>query len=479
MKTYAPLSFVLAASFALGTTSLSLSASAEGPRGAALGADEVARRAESTSADLEARRAEIAAAGAQVDQALVAFAPRLGLVARYTRLSDIEAPPLGTLVVAPGQPEGPLPAGAQLANVTSRFPVYLNQATFAATLSVPLSDYLLRLVQAKGAAEGNERSAKLAHEAARLRVRSEAKLAYYGFVRAKLSLPVAEQALASANAHLEDAKHAFEAGGASKADVLRVESQVAQAEQLVLRTRNLVKVTEAQLGTVIHDPEGTSYEVAEDLERAPELPALAPGSAEATVTPALVEEAYTSRAEVSALLESTRSLDRQASAVRAGAYPRIDLVGDVTAANPNPRYIPQQPQFLTTWSAGAQLSWTPNDTFSALASARAVDAKKAQADAEAKRLRDAVRLEVSQAVEAVENARGALETTKKGLAAAEEGYRVRRSLFQSGRATSAELTDSETELTRARLDALGAKVDARVAEVRFAHATGRDRRAAK
>ena len=196
MKTYAPLPLVLAASFALGTSSLSFSASAEGSRGSAISAAEVARRAESSSADLEARRAEIAAAGAQVDQALVAFAPRLGLVARYTRLSDIDAPALGTLVVAPGQPEGPLPAGTPLANVTSRFPVYLNQATFAATLSVPLSDYLLRLVQAKGAAEGSERSAKLAHEAARLRVRSEAKLAYYGFVRAKLSLPVAEQALA-------------------------------------------------------------------------------------------------------------------------------------------------------------------------------------------------------------------------------------------------------------------------------------------
>lgn len=476
MKTYAPLKLVLSASFAVGATFLTLAASAEGPSAGALSADEVARRAESSSADLEARRAEVAAAGAQVDQALVAFAPRLGLVARYTRLSDIDAPAIGTLVVAPGRPDGPLPAGTALANVTSRFPVYLNQGTFAATLSVPLSDYVLRLVQAKGAAEGNERSAKLAHEAARFRVRSEAKLAYYGFVRAKLSLPVAEQALASANAHLEDAKHAFEAGGASKADVLRVESQVAQAEQLVLRTRNLVKLTEAQLGTLVHDPEGTRYELSEDLDRTPELPELGPGT---SITPGLVEEAYTSRAEVSALLESTRSLDRQASAVRAGAYPRIDLVGDVTAANPNPRYIPQQPQFLTTWSAGAQLSWTPNDTFSALAAARGVDARKAQADAEAKRLRDAVRLEVSQAIEAVENARGALETSKKGLSSAEEGYRVRRSLFQSGRATSAELTDSETELTRARLDALGAKVDVRVAEVRFAHATGRDRRVTK
>ena len=68
----------------------------------------------------------------------------------------------------------------------------------------------------------------------------------------------------------------------------------------------------------------------------------------------------------------------------------------------------------------------------------------------------------------------AIESTARGLAAAEESYRVRRSLFQNGRATSVELTDAETDLTRARLEAINARVDLRIAHVRIEHALGRD-----
>ena len=431
-------------------------------------AEDVATQAVTTSPDLEAKQAELAQAAAQVDQALVAFAPRFGLLARYTRLSDIDAPVLGVLPVAPTVPEGPIPPGTPLVNVATRFPVILNQGTFSATLSVPLSDYVFRLVQQQGAADGNVRAATVAREAARLRVKAEAKLAYYAFARAKLSIPLAEQAVAATYGHKEDVTHAFEAGQASRADVLRVESQLAESEHLLARTKNLANVAEAQIGTLLHEPVGAAYDVAEDLERSVDLDVLgSPAS--------LVEEARSARLELRAIEESSRALDAQTSATKAGAYPRVDAFGDVTAANPNPRYVPQQSTFLTTWAVGAQLTWTPNDTFSALAQGRAVSAKKAQADADAKRLVDAIRIEVAQAVESVQNARSSLETSKRSLLAAEEGYRVRRALFQSGRATSVELTDAETELTRARLASLGAKIDARVASVRLRHATGRDR----
>ena len=49
-----------------------------------------------------------------------------------------------------------------------------------------------------------------------------------------------------------------------------------------------------------------------------------------------------------------------------------------------------------------------------------------------------------------------MQTTKRALDAAEEGYRVRRELFRNGRATSVELTDSEVQLIRARLEAVDA-----------------------
>ena len=67
-----------------------------------------------------------------------------------------------------------------------------------------------------------------------------------------------------------------------------------------------------------------------------------------------------------------------------------------------------------------------------------------------------------------------MAVSQQALAAADEGYRVRRELFRSGRATLVEVTDSETELTRARLELVNAHVDLRIAQVELAHALGRD-----
>jgi outer membrane protein len=89
-------------------------------------------------------------------------------------------------------------------------------------------------------------------------------------------------------------------------------------------------------------------------------------------------------------------------------------------------------------------------------------------------LLDAIGVEVTQAAEALAEARTAIESGRRGVGAAEESYRVRRVLFQNGRATSVELTDAETELTRARLDLVNAQIDLRLAQARLAHALGRD-----
>lgn len=59
-----------------------------------LTADEVARRAKDTSPAALAQKQALVAAEARLSEALVAYYPRLTLIGRYTRLSNIEQPPL-------------------------------------------------------------------------------------------------------------------------------------------------------------------------------------------------------------------------------------------------------------------------------------------------------------------------------------------------------------------------------------------------
>src|SRR5262249_17205944 len=130
-----------------------------------LRADEAVRRAVSTSPDIQARDASLAAARAAKAQTERDFLPRLSGSARYARLSPIDRSDVGTIVVAPGSPPGPLAPGAPLVNAPLSFPVLLDQTSVQSQLTVPVSDYLLRLTQRYDAAKEGAEAAQLQAEA--------------------------------------------------------------------------------------------------------------------------------------------------------------------------------------------------------------------------------------------------------------------------------------------------------------------------
>lgn len=231
-----------------------------------LTADDAARRAEATSFEVEARHADLAAAAAAVDQALLGYIPRLSGTARYVRLSSIEVPVVGNLVTAPSvSGAGPIPPGTALVNVPLSFPVILNQTTLQASLSLPISDYILRVPKAYASASRSQSAAELTERATRKKVASDARLLFYGWVRGKYQLIVALQALEQARQHRADVKTSVDVGAASLADALRVDSQLAAAELLAERARNFADLLESQLRTQLHDPETQAYAIGEDL----------------------------------------------------------------------------------------------------------------------------------------------------------------------------------------------------------------------
>ena len=434
-----------------------------------LTADEVARRAVATSAELRAREHAVEAAASEVDQALVAWIPRLTATARYTRLSDIDQGAAGNVVVAPTAPVGLLAPGTPLASAPLAFPVILNQYLIQGSLMVPVSDYLLRTSQRYAGASRGKRAAELQTRAGRLETATNAKLAYYGWVRARLQQLVAEQSVEQGKAHLQVAQAALEAKHIARVDLLRVEAQLAKAELLVERADSMTELSEDRLRTLMHEPDATQYSVGEDLTEPVST------ASQASVS-ALHAEALRRRPEIRALDETAWSLKEQGKVARAGAMPRLDGFANAYYANPNQRFFPQEEKFHFTWDAGVQLSWTPNDLATATAVAHGIDAKRAEIESQRAALGDALRAEVHDAWQQMKDARAAVRTGQRSLTAAEEEYRVRFELFQAGDATGAELTDAETELLRARLEQVNARVDVVVARVRLEHATGRDSR---
>ncbi len=412
-----------------------------------LTADEVARQARATSYVAAAQNEALVAAQARVNEALVAYFPKLTAIGSYTRLSPITAPVFQGLT----------------------FPTLRNATLCQASLIVPLSDYLLRISQSYAAASHSEKAAALDEAAARLNSGLEGKMAYYTWLRARAQRTVAERNLKVTQAHVADARNAFEIGTASRANLLSAEAQVASAELVLQQERDAVYAAEDQVRIAMHDRTGRVLPIGEDLRGAAQVFEVQPRDVEA-----LRAEALEKRLELRALDETIWSLRDQLQAAKASLYPRLDGVADVVVANPNPRYFPQQDVFHTTWDVGIRLTWSPNDTLTALGTTSEARAHARQTEQQKAALMDAVRTEVLSVYQALAEASVAVQTTARALAAAEEAYRARREQFRNGRATSVALQDAEIALFQAGFESVNAHANARIARAKLLHAVGRD-----
>ena len=429
-------------------------------------ADQVALRAGQTSYSGKAGEANLRGAAARVDAAWASFLPRLTVLASYTRLSNFTPPSLGTLVATPAAaglitevtPAQPLVA------VPLQFPLVLDNYLLQATITVPISDYFLKINQNYTSAIQSQDAYRFDMVAAKSRSASDGKVAYYTWLRARGAVIVAVQALNDQRTHLKDAQNQFTVGNASRADVLRAETSVASAELALERARNLVDLSERQVRVAIHAPDDEQLRPGEQLDT--------PVAPFAGNLKQLVLEAQTGRYEIKSIDANAAAAKEQVKVQTAGQYPNVSAFADGIYANQ--RRFPATQDWFPSWDVGARLVWSPNDVVLAKGLGGDAEARYNAIEAQRSVTRDGIELEVVQAYQAAKEADFAVDASKRELASATEAYRVARELFNNGRATSSTLTDAETELTRARLDVLNAGADARISRIRLDHALGRD-----
>jgi outer membrane protein len=417
-----------------------------------LTSDQAASRAAGASPTVRRRAAEIEVAIAQVESASLARVPLVSARASYTRLSPVDPFVIGV-------------NGMNLGEIKSLENAYLAEAQ----LVVPLSDYLVRYPKLIDAARLGAEAARIGKRATEVSTGQDARLAYYEWVRARLQVLIARRQLVQVARTLDQVRALAEVQRLSKADLMRVESQHAQAEQVVDQLDNLAELREEQLRLLIGAPAGQPLAIGEDIRTAID----APGAAKLDD---LLAAAMRQRLDFKSLDTGIRAKESQRSAEKANLLPRLSAFAVADYADPNQRVFPQQDEFKLTWSVGAQLTWTLNDALQSRASDHRIRAETDELRADRENLERGVRIEVLAAQQAVALAQHSLQTSQKGLAAAEEGYRVRKELLNAERATAVELVDAETELTRSRIAALNARVDLRVARAQLDHALGNDAR---
>ncbi len=452
------------------------------PEAGGLTADEVARRALTASATVKEKNAEVEAANEKITETTVTFFPKLTLLASYTRTSPLSLSfGTGSLVGAAnagGLVTGPCAAGGAATCVVDSGGQQVQAAPFSlkypnnnyageARLSIPLSDYLLRVSDAAASSSSSRDAARLSVAAEKLKVASDARTLYFNWLRARAQAAIAKKTVEQVQARLEDARAAFNVGTSSKADLLRIEALVANTELTQTRADSLVSLTAGQLAIVMEDPR-PNYRVGEGVPPPNQV------AGESESVEQLTADAQARRLEIKSVNETVKAYHRGAGATRSGAFPRIDGIADALYANPNPRYFPPAPQWNLTWSVGVQASWTINDTFSNSATANELDANARNAEAKRIELRQGVAQEVLGAYTDLTRARAAYDKQRAALDSAQEAYRVTTDLFRAGRATGTDLIGAETDLLDAKLGDVNARIDLSIAAIELRHATGRD-----
>lgn len=400
------------------------------------------RLALESDALLVAARAEVDAAGEALSAARGARWPTLTADAGYVRLNDapaFEFPVAGTVFSSPELVSGD---DFVMTNLQARLPIFTAG----------------RVSSGIAAAEQN-RQATLAHER---RTVDELKItvaeAYVGVLRAQRAVVVADSNLTSLESYAHDVASMFERELIPLNDLLAARVSLANSRQEQLRVRNALEIALESYNRLVGQP----------FDRKPALDEAIPEARERPEGPltTLITRAHERRSELAATNARRVSLEQQAQAERAHAYPQLYLAAGHTYLE---NEVLDREDFATI---GVQFSWMAFDGGASRARAAGLRQKARATGAIERDLKASIELEVRRCWLDLEEAVARIATTREAVQQAEENLRITREQYVGGLATTTRVLEAEALRTQALRNSDDAELDRALAELRLRRATG-------
>ena len=296
-------------------------------------------------------------------------------------------------------------------------------------------------------------SARIALEQTEQNAIASAAVDYFEVLRATGLARVARETYQQAQDHLKLGEMRFKAGTSTRADLLQLQAELANAQVNVIQTQNAVETSRLTLANALSTPLGNR-----PLDASASVP-LRPVSLEAAMPKALTRRQDLRIQELK--IASDRDRITQLSSAR---WPNISANGRYGLAGTS----------TSETYAGLTFSW---DVFDGdKAESQAQSAKfDAQADtAQLDLLKQGAELEIRQSYLTRQEARERQLAARNGLEAAREAYAIARSRFELGLSTQFELTDVQNTLIQAENNEVIARTDLMEAEIRLERALGDD-----
>lgn len=281
---------------------------------------------------------------------------------------------------------------------------------------------------------------------------------YYELLAAKWAMNVAQETVKQTQYHVDLARARHESGLVARSDVLKAETEKADADLVLVKARSAVEIEHGRLASIMGLKVSQPFEVAENLEvdRKQEL-----GNIEK-----LLDEAGEVRPELQSALAQIEIEGTNVKAAQSQYWPNINMNIGYGWRN----YALEWDQ--DEWSVGIGIDLP---LFTGLDRAYQIQRAKsdlARANAEYENLLRDVELEVWVAYSRVTEADQTIQAAEKLVSSAEENNRVAEGEYKNGIGSIIELIDAQTSLTTARNHLVQSRLAWYIAKARLERALG-------
>ena len=308
-------------------------------------------------------------------------------------------------------------------------------------------------------------------------LRLQASIAYFDLQTADNQVQIGQEGVRASLVSLRDARARFQAGVATKLEVLEAETQLARDEQLL--TNALLSGNPSQPGQAI---------ARRDLAALLDLPqdvtptAADPARVIGTWLPSLQESIVASfafREELDQILLDISIANSSANAELGRVQPFLKIVnnfgfGRTYGYEFSPSVVPS----ITGWNVdnavGLNLNWTIYDGGSAQANYRGQKQKAQENRFLFAQRRNTIRAEVERSFYELDKNNRNILTTSREVISTRESLRLARLRFQAGVTTQREVVDTQRDLTQAEVRYSTAISDYNRALVELRRRTGLD-----
>jgi outer membrane protein len=262
---------------------------------------------------------------------------------------------------------------------------------------------------------------------------------YYDVLLAAKELEVAEQSAKTALSIMDRSQARFDSGLTVESDLLTAKVRMAARQQEVIRARNTLEVSRAQLNTAMGIPLDAPFQITEALaERT--LPAPVLGEVE--------KQALANRPDLKRIVSEEAAQRQIVSMAKSAFGPRVNAFA---------RWEMDNPTFVAggggnNWLGGIEVQF---DIFQGGAKRAELSRQRALEEkvmAMKRVASDAVRLEVRRAYYETDANRQQIEVARTAIAQAQESLRINQDRYDSGLITITDLLGAEDAARRSQTD---------------------------